>query len=168
MKRILIILLLILIPALCFSQDDSSLEFSVYTKPQYIIGREVPVMVKLANRGKKIFQINRRFFLNERKSYYELRFEVKDPHGNLLPFEAKPQFILPGSEDYIILKQGKSVSFRLDLDNFYIFIEPGEYRIKAFYKNYLSPPPGAAWIGTIESYEKIFSVTEPEVKGEKK
>ncbi|MCD6309596.1 MAG: hypothetical protein J7M18_02715 [Candidatus Eremiobacteraeota bacterium] len=125
----------------------------------------MPVQIKLKNYGKKVLQVNRRFLLNDRKYFYELSLEIKDPHGNMVPLETSPQFLLPGSDDYMNLGPGKSISYRLDLNDFFIIVEPGEYHIRAYYRNFFSPPPGAAWIGTLESSEEIFYLKVPEMEG---
>ncbi|MCL5036830.1 MAG: hypothetical protein M1269_06920 [Chloroflexi bacterium] len=167
LKRSLIFfLLMILFPAWAFAEGGLPLNLVVYGKPVYIVEKEMPIQVKLINESVKIIQVNKRFLLNDRKFFYELALEIKDPDGNIVPLEAKPQFVLPGPDDYVNLKPGQSATLRINLGDYFIIVEPGEYKIKAYYRNFLSPPPGAAWVGTIDSEEKTFSVVESKNPGE--
>jgi hypothetical protein len=131
-------------------------------KETYSTGEPLLVKVVLSNTGPDPVVVNARMSLNAPftpSAFREISFELTDPDGGPVVFEARINRGFPNVEDFQALDPGEQIERAYRLDTYHDLAGPGRYRARAVYQNERDPEDGRrAWKGELRSEEVALTV----------
>ena len=94
------------------------------------LGESIPVKVTLSNSGDRKVRVCTIW-----QPDVNVKFEIVTSGREVESLEAETDFISPRMGDFKLMKKGQKISKEFNLAKVMNIDEPGEYSIKAFYKN---------------------------------
>lgn len=147
LSKSIFIILIVTCFCLSLSQDlyaktSPGLELTlVFEEDEYKASESISIDFQLKNTGKEPIYINKRLFVNSKKSKPEQReiyLEVTGPGGEKLPGQDRVfETGFPKTDYFVLLAPGEEVALerKKSLKSYFNIKEPGEYTIKAIYQN---------------------------------